>query len=93
MIEEKHYFNGKVRSLGSEIKGQRFCVGVMEPGDYTFGTSSVQVMEVIYGEMEVGLPDGSIKTYGRGEIFKVDAEKDYQITIETMPAAYLCLYK
>jgi hypothetical protein len=93
MIEEKEYFSGKVKTLSSEIKGQRFTVGIMEPGDFTFGTSSMQVIEVIFGEMEVGLPDGSIKTYGRGETFTVESEKDYNMTVEGEPAAYLCLYK
>ena len=92
MIRHNTYFNGKVMSLGPDIDGDRFTVGVMEPGNYTFGTATVEIMEVVSGAMDVTLPDGTGITVGRHETFTVPANTEFKVRIST-PTAYLCSYR
>lgn len=92
MITENSYFDGKVKSIGSELSGEKFTVGVMAPGEYSFGTSTVEVMEIIHGEAVVKLPGMEKKTYGKGEIFRVEKDVEFSLSVKS-PASYLCLYK
>lgn len=92
MIKANEYFDAKVKSLGHEAKGQSFTVGVMEPGEYTFGTSTEEHMEVVFGEMEATLPDGTTKVYKKGEFFLVAANQEFKVVIKE-PVSYLCLYR
>ncbi len=93
MIEEREFFGGKVKTLRCDLKGEPFSVGVLLPGEYTFGTSSVEEFEIIQGQVEVALQDGSVKMYKKGEIFVVDSERDYNLSVEKYPAAFLCKYR
>lgn len=92
MIKANEYFDGNVKSLGQELDGETFTVGIIEPGDYTFGTATVEIMEIVHGEMEASLPDGTKKMYSKGESFTVPANVDFSVTV-TNPVSYLCLYK
>ena len=47
MINANSYFEDKVKSLGYTTKQGTSTVGVMEAGDYEFGTSSHETMVVI----------------------------------------------
>ena len=51
-IKENSYFAGGVKSLGFNQQGQDVSVGVMLPGEYTFGNQTGGSMYVI-GAMEV----------------------------------------
>ena len=92
MIKANEYFDGNVKSIGHEVKGQSFTVGIMEPGDYSFGTTTEEIMEVVFGEMDVVLPDGTAKIYSKGESFTVPANKEFKVTAKD-PVSYICLYK
>ncbi len=92
MIKVSEYFDGNVKSLGEELDGRPFTVGIMEPGEYVFGTQAPEYMEVVYGEMKAILPDGSEKTYKKGESFNVPGNSEFK-AIATAPVSYLCLYK
>lgn len=93
MIEQQEYFGGKVKTLSCDVSIEPFRVGVLLPGNYTFGTSSVETIEIVQGQVEVALPDGTVKMYKKGDSFTVDAERDYNLAIEKHPAAYVCTYK
>jgi len=93
MIEERTFFGGKVKTLRCELRGEPFSVGVLLPGEYTFGTSSVEEFEIVQGQVEVVLPDGSVKIVNKGGTFTVEAERDYNLTIEKYPVAYICKYR
>ena len=93
MIEARDFFNGKVKTLICDVKGEPFRVGVLLPGNYTFGTNCAEEIEIIQGQIEVALPDGKVKMYQKGESFSVEAERDYNLFIEKYPAAYLCKFK
>jgi len=92
MIKVSEYFDGRVKSLGQELAGQRFTVGIIEPGEYTFGTQTLEIMEVIYGEMDVVHPDGRRDSYRKGQSFQVPRDTKFTVTAR-QPVTYLCLYQ
>jgi len=92
MINVNEYYDGKIKSIGHSVRGERFTVGVMEEGEYTFGTDTVEIMEIIFGEMDAILPGGEKKTYKKGESFRVEKGVEFTVMIRE-PVSYLCLYK
>lgn len=91
MINVNEYYEGKIKSLGNTVKGERFTVGVMEEGEYKFGTDTVEIMEIIFGEMDAILPGGEKKTYRKGDSFRVEKDVEFTVIIKD-PVSYLCLY-
>jgi uncharacterized protein YaiE (UPF0345 family) len=68
-------------------------IGVMAPGDYEFGTSTVEIMTVVSGTLTVKLPGSEAwKGYAPGESFTVEAGRKFQLKVAA-DAAYLCLYR
>lgn len=92
MINVNEYYEGKIKSLGNSLKNERFTVGVMEEGEYKFGTDTIEIMEVIFGEMDAVLPDGIKKTYKKGDSFRIEKGVEFSVFIKE-PVSYLCLYK
>ena len=93
MISINEYFDGNVKSLGYDSLTGKSTVGVMEAGDYEFGTSTHETMTVVEGEMTVKLPDSSVwTTYKAGESYQIDANKKFQVKV-TVQTSYLCQYK
>jgi len=65
----------------------------MAPGDYEFGTSQQEIMQVISGKLTVMLPDESEwKSYGPGEQFIVEANQKFGVKVEE-DTSYLCIYR
>jgi len=93
MFKVNDYFDGKVKSLAFNSTDGPATVGVMAPGEYEFGTSTVEVMTVLSGVLTVKLPGSGVwNDYKAGESFTVEAGKKFQLKIAA-DAAYLCLYK
>ena len=93
MIKGNEYFDGKVKSLGFSTKDGPATVGVMEKGEYEFGTGTVEIMTVISGMLSVRLPGSeSWKDFGRNESFTVQAGKKFQLRVKE-ETSYLCLYR
>jgi len=93
MFKVNEYFDGKVKSLAFNSTEGPATVGVMAPGEYEFGTSTVEVMTVLSGVLTVKLPESEAwKDYRAGETFTVAAGKKFQLKVAA-DAAYLCLYK
>lgn len=93
MIEVNEYFDGQVKSLGYELAAGKSTVGVMEAGEYEFGTSQHETMTVVEGSMTVQLPaTEEWKTFNQFETFEVDANKSFKVKAAT-PTAYLCVYR
>ena len=93
MISINEYFDGNVKSLGYDSLTGKSTIGVMEAGDYEFGTSTHETMTVVEGEMTVKLPDSSVwTTYKAGESYQIDANKKFQVKV-TVQTSYLCQYK
>ena len=93
MIASNEYFDAKVKSLGYETAQGKSTVGVMEPGEYEFGTSSHEIMTVIEGELLVTLP-GSVeaKSYKAGSSFEVVKNSSFKVVAKGQ-TSYLCLYR
>lgn len=93
MIKMNEYFQGNVKSLGLNTDKGPATVGVMLPGEYEFGTSSVEIMTVTSGKLEVLLPSQKKwKTYKPGKSFKVQANVKFKVRCEA-DVSYLCIYK
>jgi uncharacterized protein YaiE (UPF0345 family) len=68
-------------------------VGIMAAGEYEFGTSTVEFMTVISGEMTVLLPgESEWKTYKPYDTFKVEKDSKFKLVIKA-DCAYKCVYK
>jgi uncharacterized protein YaiE (UPF0345 family) len=93
MLKTNEYFEGKVKSIALTTKEGPATVGVMEPGEYEFGTSTVEYMTVVAGTMTVRLPgETEWKTYKPFETFIVSKDSKFQLRIDS-DAAYLCVYR
>ncbi len=93
MFKVNEYFDGKVKSLAFTSPEGPATIGVMAPGDYEFGTSTVEIMTVISGSMDIKLPGSDAwKNIQSGENFEVAANIKFGVRIPT-ETAYLCLYK
>ncbi len=51
MFTINEYFDGKVKSIAFQNKQGNFTVGVMDIGEYEFGTNTIERMTVISGEL------------------------------------------
>ncbi len=92
MITVNEYFDGAVKSLGYENNGKS-TVGVIDAGEYEFGTATHETMFVVEGEMEVLLPTQTEwKLYNAGQKFEVAAHEVFKVKLKA-PASYLCKYK
>ena len=93
MFKVNEYFEGKVKSLAFKTAEGPATVGVMAPGEYEFGTSTVEIMSVVSGGLTVKLPgSGAWKSFGPGESFTVGADEKFQLKVAA-DTAYLCLYR
>jgi uncharacterized protein YaiE (UPF0345 family) len=93
MFKTNEYFDGNVKSIAFSTVECPATVGVMAPGEYQFGTSSVEYMTVTSGELFVQLPgESEWKTYKPFEQFIVPKGIAFLVKTET-DTSYLCLYK
>jgi purine/pyrimidine-nucleoside phosphorylase len=93
MFKVNEYFDGKVKSIAFSTPECPATIGVMAPGEYEFGTSTVEFVTVVSGVMTVKLPgETTFKDYKPFDMFVVPKDSKFQLKI-TADAAYLCLYK
>ena len=92
MPSVNQYFDNKVTSIAFQTATKPATVGVMEIGEYEFGTSEFETMTVVSGALTVKLPDSDEwQTVHAGESFTVEANKKFTVTV-AVESAYLCLY-
>ncbi len=91
--EANVYFDGKVTSRTVTFAdGTIKTLGIMMPGEYTFGTEKAERMEIMAGELVYRL-DGSdewIAVKG-GEEFNVPANSSFDLTVSQL-TDYCCSY-
>ncbi len=93
MITVNEYFDGKVKSLGYESADGKSTIGIIEKGEYEFGTSQHETMLIIEGSLNVLLPgETDWKLYTEGEPFQIDANKSFKVQA-SQQVSYLCKYK
>ena len=56
MFKVNEYFGGKVKSLAFASPAGPATIWVMAPGEYEFGTSTLEIMQVVSGKLTVKLP-------------------------------------
>lgn len=93
MISENQYFDGNVKSLGYETSEGKSTIGIINPGEYQFGTAQKEIMAVIEGELSALLPESEEwKTFSAGSRFEVPANSSFKVKA-TSQTAYLCQYR
>lgn len=90
MLKHNAYFDGKVQSIGFERHGRGLTAGVIDVGEFHFGTNAAERMTVVTGELHVRI-DGSKdwRHYPAGTAFEVPAKSGFDVKAEN-PSAYLC---
>jgi purine/pyrimidine-nucleoside phosphorylase len=93
MIKANEYFGGSVKSLALQAEGGPATVGMIEKGEYEFGTATLEIMKIVAGVLDAKLPGSAEwKTYGPGTSFTV--QKGQKFTVRAgADVAYLCLYR
>ncbi len=93
MLKVNEYFNGNVMSIALQTETLPATVGVMEPGDYEFGTSQKEVMTIVSGKMEALLPGSEEwQTFTNGESFEIEANVKFKVRLSGQ-TAYFCTYE
>ena len=87
------YFDGHVTSRSVLFaNGEKKTLGIMLPGNYTFGTGKREIMEILSGELDVRLPgsDQWLKITG-GQTFEVPANASFDLVVLAV-TDYCCSY-
>ena len=91
--EANIYFDGKVTSRKVTFAdGSYKTLGIMMPGDYTFGTEKAELMEILAGNLQYRLKGESDWTQiVAGQSFNVPANSPFDIEISEL-VDYCCSY-
>jgi uncharacterized protein YaiE (UPF0345 family) len=90
MLKHNIYFDGGVQSIGFERNGRRQTVGVVDVGEFHFGTDGAERMTVVSGELWAKLPgENAFRAFAAGTSFEVPAKSGFDVRA-TAPAAYVC---
>jgi uncharacterized protein YaiE (UPF0345 family) len=93
MINVNEYFEGAVKSLAYATAQGRSTVGVIEKGEYEFGTSSHETMTIIEGRLEALLPgEQDWQVFTNGQTFEVAANTSFKVKT-AVQSSYLCTYR
>ncbi len=87
------YFDGKVSSRTVRFDdGSHKTLGIMLPGEYTFGTADKEIMEIMSGEMDIQLPGSDAWiTINGPQSFEVPANSSFNLKVKTI-CDYCCSY-
>jgi uncharacterized protein YaiE (UPF0345 family) len=90
MLKHNSYFEGKVQSVGYQRNGRRATVGVVDAGEFHFGTDAPERMSVLTGELWARLPgEEAFRAFPAGTAFEVPGQSGFDVKASA-PAAYLC---
>jgi len=90
MLTHNNYFDGHVQSIGFERRGRRTTVGVIDAGEFHFGTQAPERMTVVSGELAVRLDGASEwRHYHAGTSFEVPGDSGFDVRA-ALPAGYVC---
>ncbi len=87
------YFDGNVTSRKITFAdGSVKTLGIMMPGEYTFGTEAAELMEITAGHVAILLANSDqwLEVKG-GESFNVEANSSFQIKVNEL-TDYCCSY-
>lgn len=90
MLTHNVYFEGKVQSVGFERNGRKQTVGVIDVGEFHFGTGSPERMTVVSGELFAKLPgETEWRAFPAGTVFEIPGKSGFDVKA-LAPAAYVC---
>ena len=91
--EANIYFDGKVSSRTIMFAdGTIKTLGIMQPGEYEFGTEKKELMEIMSGELAILLPGSDTwQQIQGGQSFEVPAHSKFGVRIKTI-TDYCCSY-
>ncbi len=93
MITVNEYFGGNVKSLAYLSPEGKSTIGIIEKGEYQFGTTQHETMTVIEGSLKALLPGtDEWKLISAGESFEVAANQTFKVLAE-FQVSYLCKYR
>ncbi len=87
------YFDGRVTSRTLSFPdGRRKTLGIMQPGEFEFGTQAAELMEILSGELDVQRAgeDGWCRIRG-GESFEVPANAKFTVRVLSL-TDYCCSF-
>lgn len=87
------YFDGGVTSRTVQFAdGSVKTLGMMQPGEYSFNTDKKEIMDILFGEVEVMLPgEKEWQQFKAGETFEIDAKSSFQIKAVSL-TDYCCSF-
>ncbi len=87
------YFDGKVTSRTVLFPdATKKTLGIMLPGEYTFGTEVEELMEILAGDLDVLLPGKQdYQTFSAGTSFVVPSGQSFKLRVKTV-TDYCCSY-
>ncbi|MGP7734056.1 pyrimidine/purine nucleoside phosphorylase [Oceanimonas smirnovii] len=87
------YHDGKVTSRVVKFAdGSHKTLGIMLPGEYTFGTEAAELMEITAGSLDVQLPGSdSWQRVEGGQSFDVPANASFNLKVHSL-VDYCCSY-
>jgi len=87
------YFDGGVTSRTVRFPdGTRKTLGIMQPGEYEFGTAEPELMEILAGDLEVLLPgEARWKAVTGGESFAVPGNATFRLRVHAL-VDYVCSF-
>lgn len=90
--EANIYYDGNVTSRTVEFEdGTTKSLGIMLPGEYTFGTNDAEIMEMLSGDLDVKLPGEEWKTLKTPVSFEVGANTSFDVKVRSV-TDYCCSY-
>ena len=92
MINVNEYFEGRIKSLGFELKGTPYTAGVVLPGEYTIDTEKEEHITATMGEFEIRPPGSDWKILGIGDTIIIPSNTSFELKLKE-PAAYICMYR
>ncbi|GEA10835.1 pyrimidine/purine nucleoside phosphorylase [Alteromonas sp. KUL49] len=92
-LKANQYFDGKVTSRTVVFADEtKKTLGIMMPGEYEFGTSEKELMEITDGQLDILLPgETEWQSISAGESFYVPANASFQVKAVTV-VDYCCSY-
>ena len=87
------YFDGGVTSRTLLFPdGTKKTLGLMQPGEYEFGTDAPEVMEILAGDLEVLLPgETQWRRVQGGDSFDVPGKSRFALKVSTL-TDYCCSF-
>lgn len=91
--EANVYFDGKVTSRKIEFaNGEVKTLGIMQVGEYEFGTQKAEIMEILAGELDILLPNETEWQSIKAPVtFNVGADTSFKVKAKTL-VDYCCSY-